>query len=231
MEGDLLGKQDVAAYFSIWSYGQAVKTPPFHGGNPGSIPGRITKAKRVASQPSFYYDVEVFFCGNGSTIDSIREEHEVVEVKSQEQLEEQFKIIETFFRDKDTSLSAQLEPEVISCDYEKRTALIRYQKLDWELNHRGEMHGGATATMFDLSMGMTVSAFAGGENVTTTDITVSYIRPFFGESFDFEVEVLHIGKNLIRVRSIVRDTQTGKEMASAIANYAHMHDYDYIAVN
>ena len=26
-----------------WSYGQAVKTPPFHGGNPGSIPGRITK--------------------------------------------------------------------------------------------------------------------------------------------------------------------------------------------
>ena len=26
----------------FWSYGQAVKTPPFHGGNPGSIPGRIT---------------------------------------------------------------------------------------------------------------------------------------------------------------------------------------------
>ena len=28
----------------FWSYGQAVKTPPFHGGNPGSIPGRITRA-------------------------------------------------------------------------------------------------------------------------------------------------------------------------------------------
>ena len=26
----------------FWSYGQAVKTTPFHGGNPGSIPGRIT---------------------------------------------------------------------------------------------------------------------------------------------------------------------------------------------
>ena len=26
----------------IWPYGQAVKTPPFHGGNPGSIPGRVT---------------------------------------------------------------------------------------------------------------------------------------------------------------------------------------------
>ncbi|SHD77713.1 protein of unknown function [[Clostridium] ultunense Esp] len=26
----------------IWPYGQAVKTPPFHGGNPGSSPGRVT---------------------------------------------------------------------------------------------------------------------------------------------------------------------------------------------
>ena len=28
-------------------YGQAVKTPPFHGGNPGSIPGRVTIYARL----------------------------------------------------------------------------------------------------------------------------------------------------------------------------------------
>ena len=27
----------------IWPVGQAVKTPPFHGGNAGSIPARVTK--------------------------------------------------------------------------------------------------------------------------------------------------------------------------------------------
>ena len=58
---------------------------------------------------------------------------------------------------------------------------------------------------------------------------MSFIRPFFGETFDIEVEVLHLGKKLIQVRAIARDTETGKEIASAIANYAHMHDYDYIA--
>ena len=26
----------------IWSVGQGVKTPPFHGGNAGSIPARVT---------------------------------------------------------------------------------------------------------------------------------------------------------------------------------------------
>ena len=26
----------------LWLHGQAVKTSPFHGGNPGSIPGGVT---------------------------------------------------------------------------------------------------------------------------------------------------------------------------------------------
>ena len=34
----LLDKDDF-----MWLHGQAVKTPPFHGGNPGSIPGGVTK--------------------------------------------------------------------------------------------------------------------------------------------------------------------------------------------
>ena len=34
--------------FLIRLHGQAVKTPPFHGGNPGSIPGGVTNRARVA---------------------------------------------------------------------------------------------------------------------------------------------------------------------------------------
>ena len=40
----------------FWSYGQAVKTPPCHGGNPGSSPGRITRNK-----PDFLNESQVFF--------------------------------------------------------------------------------------------------------------------------------------------------------------------------
>ena len=152
-----------------------------------------------------------------------------METKTQEQLEELLGTIVEFMKQKDPGLSGMLEPELVCCDFEKRSALIRYRKKDWEKNHRGEMHGGAAASMFDVAMGMTISAFLGGENVTTTDLHVSFIRPFFGESFDIEVEVLHLGRTLIRARAIARDTGTGKEIATAIANYAHMHDYDYIA--
>ena len=37
----------------IWPVGQAVKTSPFHGGNPGSIPGRVT---RKSVQPAGWAD-------------------------------------------------------------------------------------------------------------------------------------------------------------------------------
>jgi hypothetical protein len=33
----------------IWPVGQAVKTPPFHGGNMGSIPIRVTNIWRISS--------------------------------------------------------------------------------------------------------------------------------------------------------------------------------------
>ena len=36
------------ANFISWPVGQAVKTPPFHGGIPGSIPGRVTTYGRLA---------------------------------------------------------------------------------------------------------------------------------------------------------------------------------------
>ena len=40
----------------LWLHGQAVKTPPFHGGNPGSIPGGVTKTGKPcqAARLSFF---------------------------------------------------------------------------------------------------------------------------------------------------------------------------------
>ncbi len=32
----------IGHYYKIWPVGQAVKTPPFHGGNTGSNPVRVT---------------------------------------------------------------------------------------------------------------------------------------------------------------------------------------------
>ena len=43
------------AVITIWPGGQAAKTPPFHGGNTGSIPVRVTKAKRSTLRAPFCF--------------------------------------------------------------------------------------------------------------------------------------------------------------------------------
>ena len=40
--GKLPGKVGRREFFLKWPHGQEVKTSPFHGGNPGSIPGGVT---------------------------------------------------------------------------------------------------------------------------------------------------------------------------------------------
>ena len=44
-------------YFSLRPRGQAVKTPPFHGGIMGSIPVGVTKIKEHATRVLFYFDL------------------------------------------------------------------------------------------------------------------------------------------------------------------------------
>ena len=41
-------------FLTIWPVGQAVKTPPFHGGNAGSIPARVTNIKKLFIMKGFF---------------------------------------------------------------------------------------------------------------------------------------------------------------------------------
>ena len=40
--------------YHFWPVGQAVKTPPFHGGNMGSIPVRVTNKKQLSKEGCFF---------------------------------------------------------------------------------------------------------------------------------------------------------------------------------
>lgn len=121
----------------------------------------------------------------------------------------------------EAKMNAMLAPEPISCDIDTQTSRIRYIAKEWEQNHRGELHGGVVASMFDVSMGMSVLAFSDHDSVATADLDVSFIRPFMGESFIFEVNVIRIGRTMARVRALATDEKTGKLLASATSNFVY----------
>lgn len=145
-------------------------------------------------------------------------------MEMQKELEERLKHIADHINSKngEPNMNTMLAPEVCGLDAKAGTSRIRFRPMDWEKNQRGEMHGGAVAAMFDTAIGMTIGVFSDTRMITTTDLSVSYIRPFLGTSYLFNVEIIHMGRRLARARSTAVDEATGKTLATATASFMYI---------
>ncbi|MBQ0078767.1 MAG: PaaI family thioesterase [Eubacterium sp.] len=119
------------------------------------------------------------------------------------------------------NMNAALDPEFVSHDDQEMTSVTRYKVQEWELNQRNQVHGGAVTAMFDTAMGSTVAAYS-GRNVTTAEMSTSFVRPFFGEEFDFVSKVINIGRSLSRVECKAYNVESGKLVATAHATFAYI---------
>jgi len=115
-------------------------------------------------------------------------------------------------------LSNMLEPEYVSCDPKGKQTRIRYKRFKWEENGRGEVHGGVISAMMDTAMGVTAMAFL-DHDVSTADMSISFIRPFDGRFFVVESEVIHLGRRIVRLSARAYDEETGKLLASGTSNF------------
>ena len=73
------------AHHFLWPVGQAVKTPPFHGGNTGSNPVRVIQANRLLLQKPIFSYLDNFLRnvggntrGKGNKGESVEEFFEIV---------------------------------------------------------------------------------------------------------------------------------------------------------
>lgn len=143
-------------------------------------------------------------------------------MKTKNDVMNRLKMIAKEVQDEESAkMNAMLAPEPYDCDVESQTTIIRYKAQSWEQNHRGEIHGGAVAAMFDTAMGMSVIGLTDNDSVATADLDVSFIRPFTGEYFLFEVNIIRAGRTMARVRALAKDQDSGKILASATSNFVY----------
>ena len=67
------------------------------------------------------------------------------------------------------NMNSLLHPRLMKYNDDEHTSTIRYEISEWELNQRGQVHGGAVSAMFDVSMGISVSVFS-NRDVTTAEM-------------------------------------------------------------
>ena len=72
------------------------------------------------------------------------------------------------------TLNALLKPELLECDYEDRSLTVGVNTETWMANPNLILHGGVTATVADMVMGLVSRYFAGGKLTPTVNMNISY---------------------------------------------------------
>ena len=122
-------------------------------------------------------------------------------------------------------LNDMIDPQFVDCDPEKKSCRVRYKKFKWEDNGRGEVHGGVISAMMDTTMGINAIALT-TDSVSTSDMTISFLRPFTGKSFIVESEAVQVGSRIIRLMAKAYDEETGKCLAMSTGSFMHV-DYEH----
>ncbi len=118
-------------------------------------------------------------------------------------------------------LNDMIDPQYVDCDPEKMTCRVRYKKFKWEDNGRGEVHGGVISAIMDTTMGINAIALTDG-SVSTSDMTISFLKPFRGKSFIVESEAVQVGSRVIRLIAKAYDEDTGSCLAVSTGSFMHV---------
>ncbi len=87
------------------------------------------------------------------------------------------------------------------------------------LNKRKIVHGGVIYSMADISMGLAVySKLQKGEETTTAEIKINYLRPAAVKSLSCEARILSKGKTLAVLEAEVKDGE--KLIAKALGTFS-----------
>ena len=117
-------------------------------------------------------------------------------------------------------LNALLKAEFVSSDAEELTVTLRFPVEEWELNPAGNLHGGMSASMMDIAMGVLAHSLAEGRVCTTTSLSMQYLRPVpKGEFIIAEAKAEFAGRNMMNFTAKGMIESSGKTAFTAQAGY------------
>ncbi|MDD3165751.1 MAG: PaaI family thioesterase [Oscillospiraceae bacterium] len=119
------------------------------------------------------------------------------------------------------SFDRQLNPEYVSCDFDRKEITVRYRIAPWMINVIGTVHGGIYASFLDDVMGMNASYWAGAPGTPTISMNINYLRPAKpGDSLLLQSHLASIGHHMIHVTaSCCRETEPNRVLMTASGVY------------
>lgn len=115
-------------------------------------------------------------------------------------------------------LNAKLDLKMKDCSKDEKFAVFIFDVQEWCRNPYGGVHGGIISAVFDTAMGMGAVGMT-KKFVTTTDISVSFLRAMNGGQYIIHVDYTQIGKRMVRCMGRAIDAENGEVAATAMASF------------
>ncbi len=118
-------------------------------------------------------------------------------------------------------LNSMFDGVFISANEEKKTFVVEYKIERWMENPRGELHGGALATLFDTVAGIGSISVAESPNLATLDLYINYLSRADGtDTVVMNVRIVRAGRRFIRLTIDAFSKEKGNLIATCTANFA-----------
>lgn len=118
-------------------------------------------------------------------------------------------------------LNSMFDGKFISANEEKKTFVVEYKIERWMENPRGELHGGALATLFDTVAGIGSISVAESPNLATLDLYINYLSRAEGtDTVVMNVRIVRAGRRFIRLTIDAFSKDNGSLIATCTANFA-----------
>lgn len=93
---------------------------------------------------------------------------------------------------------SHLKMTLVRCDFSQKTAHYIYMVDPWGKNPADILHGGMSASLFDMAMGITAHALSEANFTPTVQLQVQYLKPIpINCTLHFVVKITSITKTLI----------------------------------
>ena len=93
-----------------------------------------------------------------------------------------------------------------------------YETKEGHLNPYDGVHGGIAASLVDTCAGIGAVALC-NKYVTTTDLSVSYLRALNGDRFRIRVEYTHVGGRMISATAWIINEGSGELCVTGMVSY------------
>ena len=129
-----------------------------------------------------------------------------------------FEAVMAFSLKQPERMNARLTLQLLDCSREEKWSELEFHAGEWCRNPYGGVHGGMIASIIDTSMGFTSAAYS-NKYVSTTDLSVSYLKPMMGERYHIFVEITQAGSRMVRCMAKVKDAETGAICATGMGSF------------